>query len=1701
MAGPPSRIVIDSLTIAQLAQTTQGQRFLATKEEDREKFIADARIEQTRLEEERKVAIAEAGFISEAHLAGQVPEPIDFLPDEDRADPLSSLARRDIQLQREIEARGLHFLSRGTDDLSKKIEIMEQVLGAQQVKASGEDFFTTGRVDPIATTADAAKLPLAYMIAALTVSSGGAITTRGLGKLSTKILSVLGRGVSKETAKVLATGAVRTGLKAKAAGLATTVAPFAIPGLLAGEALQEEIAEPGAAVALTTWAAIDRGVDKIIPDFDKIPIAKKVPVIRSLGKSTPATDVVSAFFPGFRDSQKELWDNFGEQMKENGFSTFLTLPSNWITTQAYAETDYPKYVKGTSELIFDPINLVLGSGTASQRIVSLIRKADKAATLGLGGATFRKGYTLGKFVKNNDINTLISVGQAKWHAGLGRMTFDPSLLKPSMIGQMTRRLGTGVKHQFRPHTTGEAIEAGHVPKQLTLLKDEAAALRTEVPAGGLEIGDTGHLMLKTPHVANAEFASTIGTRATKATQRTLISDWGPEGAVKTQHSLLQDSAPLMASAQVEHANTRFGVDVALNTWKLTMDETAHRAAITSELGTPWSKAIQLVARVPYVGGFRRMVRERFSNEMQVINTRHYSYSSGWLRAIDDVSVDLARRFRDGFGNPNAPRSWKDVGILKATASKRAIEYSTRLDGEVVGKLKTENQRKLSLVIDMIEHPNDYVLSPLQESFINETQQVFRDDFDHIRALLFRKGIGGDKPFDLATAVEGNYFPHVLERVDGGVDPLLLLDELGTTKYREGAIEKLFNVHRKEGALTEERTFASIRDGVLSNTEYRLAHDIENPIQLIAMRLSASQRMGTDRLLDNLTSKYLSDQGALGKVAFENAKGEIGDLKGVLRGDMSRVINAISKIPAIPRMIKFSGDLGIFGVQAAFGLQYALVNPAKTLKAYTTAFRVMLSDVAYQDYKVFNSTRFTNAQRDGVTFAGQVLERDIGGSFIEKGSMGIRGLDKFTSTGRIYNPVKYVNDLQFNRLMSVLKLEFYEMNQQLLYKHSPINQMWRSAGNLGFKANQMNSEREAGRAAAAHVNELFGGTGNLRALQSKNMRGLASWLLMTPDFAQATAAMALRPIGGGFSAEAQLARGFWLRLMIMTGLAGATVQEMIAPQFDFNFTDPTKADWMLIRGTAGEGGIGDSFNILGRFRGFARTVLAVPADLIDATGQVGGSLGILPEDRGFPTNRKGKVDLTRLNIVKRAVGSNGQSGLLGGRFSIPLRTAIDWADQKDFLGRPTVRPGDNFFTQLQYATENVLAPISLEQYFEDRRRNQLTAASIWSYIFGNSQFPYEQIQEDIKEGMIPEIAQQLFDGDEFPDMTGEELEKLVRAHVEDFKPFEILVPGTDRAASIDKQKVYQAVGIRYDIKDINGKVDIGRVARFGTVEEPTKRQRENEQEAYKKQYFAGLDDLDLQKEAALVEVAENYGIGERYQTSKELFEVFADIDSTISERRRGLYTPDVEEALEALGNERLDPSTRTVMIETIINIIDDTTNPDGSKNYWARQRALDEIEAQAPDIVAAFFDGNDNLKVTPEYRLYKYMQSFVQDYYATPARLLDEKPFNLWRRLDRLNTNDEKVRFLLTLTPQERTTVIVADRNIRIQQVKFLLEHPDGAEMELALFLVQGKVPITPAGKQLLLPLLAETPTDLTGRGVLEQSTDLLLETFGKDLTK
>ena len=78
-------------------------------------------------------------------------------------------------------------------------------------------------------------------------------------------------------------------------------------------------------------------------------------------------------------------------------------------------------------------------------------------------------------------------------------------------------------------------------------------------------------------------------------------------------------------------------------------------------------------------------------------------------------------------------------------------------------------------------------------------------------------------------------------------------------------------------------------------------------------------------------------------AFDTAIGEISDMKNVLKGNMNPVISNLSKIPAVPRIIKFSGDLGILGVQAAFGLQYALADPVKTIKAYAFNKRVTLQN--------------------------------------------------------------------------------------------------------------------------------------------------------------------------------------------------------------------------------------------------------------------------------------------------------------------------------------------------------------------------------------------------------------------------------------------------------------------------------------------------------------------------------------------------------------------------------------------------------------------------------------------------------------------------------------------------------------------------------------------------------------------------------------
>lgn len=1157
---------------------------------------------------------------------------------------------------------------------------------------------------------------------------------------------------------------------------------------------------------------------------------------------------------------------------------------------------------------------------------------------------------------------------------------------------------------------------------------------------------------------------------------------------------LEDRLTVSAAGAVRQAKTVYGVRYANNIRLLFAQGDDVIRQVDSQLSTTYSRSLQAFAKIPAVGDMTIWAfRERFPRALHIASIRYDNFMSSAQHAIGNAFFHLHNDFDDVLRNTEFtitenPRVVKTKGVVTGEAGRVTSAFGV-IDNNIKGGVYSAEQGQALKLGIMFQEKDAFQLTQKQDDMIRRIGNIMSDN------LNFEVLSGAFRGDAAALARAKEYLPQIW-KFKGN-----LLDAEG--RLTDAGFERIFGTKQ---FFEKSRTWPSIADAVIqvnkADDVIRLADEIENPLDLIAARLMGSARIMGDKYLNDFVDAAVKagDVSTTDAINFRSIKG---GGSGAERNTLEKVVSGVVDISLAPplRVIRFSYDIGALGVQATPSINYLAANPLKTIKMWEVAFRYFLTPQGFRQWKAANPERWARAARAGLLTGQEILQKAEGGEWIEKMPTfrrtganvlgvpvirpGLTPSHKFLGKN-IYNPVKLSNEAQFSRAMAIIKIMAFEIESDILWSNSVWNKINRSVG-LAPKR-QVKSRLEADLVAAAASNERFGGIGNTRALQSKAMRKALTGIILTPDFAQATMASTLRPWVTPQTAEATLARAFWVRLFVVMGSLGMALEES-GVVGEVNLTRPDKPDWFIAEFAK------DKWNILGRFNTHFKLLAAISDDVSNAFS------GDLPRDTG------NDVDLKALNAVQRL------DSFISGRLSVPLELRERLTSQLDFRGQPfwdeDLDPAIKDY--LGYVLTHGPVPISVRQYLDDKKDNQVTQLGITSYIFGFAQYPIDIERERAKDALVDALAEEIHQSTGGR-ITGDDAFNLAKIAATErqttfgnrIRPDQIIDPNTGVRIDLDMDNVYtrMAWSLDYTIERTSGKEepDTERARLLGDTGNLSPKQRQEQERFLKKVAIEDFDRIQRQRRDQTDAVEAEYGPGKQYPTFRSALRRIGQLQTAFRASGKNV---DMEygELLDKLKDKRISETEQTRAFDTIRSILDATVNDDGSVDHWTRTRRLDELEdTLSTDLVDKFFEHDASKNETWLLRTWRAASAAASTYYEVPAKALNRAQYDLWREWELVN--DDKAERAAWVQRNGVDRAILAtqfDNRIKLIRRSRTLAAADAVAQEVALWLLDGRRPRNPETQALFryhTGSVRPSPTEFSN--VVD--TETLLSILGEDLT-
>ena len=1181
---------------------------------------------------------------------------------------------------------------------------------------------------------------------------------------------------------------------------------------------------------------------------------------------------------------------------------------------------------------------------------------------------------------------------------------------------------------------------------------------------------------------------------------------GANGKPIMMGDTLEDSLTATMELIVRKEKTASGLRSAFNLNQLFAMDDAIAKTLDDAGNTTYSQTLKGLGSIPKIKDLVNMtVRERFPRALQIAAIKHDAFISNFQSAISGEFFRLHKKFDAVLRGttfdiiePKIPVKGQK-GVMQNGTVRTAFDVINK--NVEAGKYTSEQAHAMRLSI-MFQNPTAFNLArDSQKRLIKRLSNILDDN------LRLEVWSGAFRGADEATAsvIDKNYLPAIWKFDDDLLDAEGLLTDAG--------FKKIFGTTQ---FFEKTRTFPDIASaiGIMEKRgiSMRLADEIQNPLDLIGARLMAGARLMGDKHLNDMVAEAVAKETVTPtqKKAFMSilggGSGEVGDYT---TKALDSLINMTLAGPI--RMVRFSMDLGVLGVQAAPSANYLIANPQKTLLMAEQAIKYFARPDGFRQWTAAHPETWARAQRAGLKVGQEILQKDLGGDWIEqliRLKKEFPFMEKATHYNMpagvpliggkaVYNPIKLINEAQFSRVMAIIKLMSFEMESDILFSDSIWNQAQRSI--YGMKTvgpnlpvvgkiipaprgsvKQVSSRLEADIVAAHATNERFGGMGNARALQSKGFRKLLTPLMLTPDFAQATMATLARTLVTPTTPEATIARGFWIRSIAVTTMLGIALQEAFGGEFHWKDpSDPNYQRW--------ENPWGDVINLLGRFGTHGKLVMGTALDVKD----------LFSGDA--PRNSDNKFDLTLTNTYAR------WGRFINGRVSAPIELTQRLKTQKDYQGDPfwdaDMEPHIKDYAI--YLASHAFVPISAVQIMEDRKRNELTwSRAIYSFT-GVAQFPYDQVRADGKVALELALTQEIVENNPVgPELAKQLAHEAVTERNPKFgrvRPDVIIDRRTGLPLDISMKAVYRTMAVHMEYFTEEGLVDVDRARRLGEEEKLTPKERKQHEEDMQEQYFG---QIAVNSEAKLNvgrQIETEYGPGKEYPTLQSALRAIGSMNSGFSQSNRLLQST-YGETVDRLRDKRISPTEREVVFDVIRTVLDETVNEDGTVDHWNRTRRMDALEAQDPDMVEKFFESDVNRDEAQLVRTWRQAVNTASKFYEIPVKVLSEREYKQWREYTASTNNEfDTTAYQNRVGDKEYVANNALDIRVTLAKNSALteLDPNDIVEMEIALWFLDGRTPMNEKTRDLLK---YHTGSEIATATEFEQSMDIetLLDTLGRE---
>tara|TARA_R110000823_G_scaffold189968_7_gene321776 strand:- start:6211 stop:12756 length:6546 start_codon:yes stop_codon:yes gene_type:complete len=1181
---------------------------------------------------------------------------------------------------------------------------------------------------------------------------------------------------------------------------------------------------------------------------------------------------------------------------------------------------------------------------------------------------------------------------------------------------------------------------------------------------------------------------------------------GANGKPIMMGDTLEDSLTATMELIVRKEKTASGLRSAFNLNQLFAMTDAIAKTLDDAGNTTYSQTLKGLGSIPKIKDLVNMtVRERFPRALQIAAIKHDAFISNFQSAISGEFFRLHKKYDAVLRGttfdiiePKIPVKGQK-GVTQNGTVRTAFDVINK--NVESGAYTAEQAHALRLSI-MFQNPTAFNLArDSQKRLIKRLSNILDDN------LRLEVWSGAFRGADEATAsvIDKNYLPAIWQFDDDLLDAEGLLTDAG--------FKKIFGTTQ---FFEKTRTFPDIASaiGIMEKrgVSMRLANEIQNPLDLIGARLMAGARLMGDKHLNDMVAKAVAEETATEtqKKAFMSilggGSGEVGDFT------TKAIDSLIDMTLAGPiRMVRFSMDFGVLGVQAAPSVNYLVANPQKTVLMMEQAIKYFARPDGFRQWTAAHPETWARAQRAGLKVGQEILQKDLGGDWVEqliRLKKEFPFMEKATHYNMpegvpliggkaVYNPIKLMNEAQFSRTMAIIKLMSFEMESDILFSDSIWNQAQRSIYSMKTvgpnlpvvgkiipaprgSVKQVASRLEADIVAAHGTNERFGGMGNARALQSKGFRKLLTPLMLTPDFAQATMATLARTLVTPTTPEATIARGFWIRSIAVSTMMGIALQEAFGGEF--HWKDPSDPNYMRWNNSSG-----DVINLMGRFATHGKLVMGTALDVKD----------LFSGDA--PRNSDNKFDLTLTNTYAR------WGRFINGRVSAPIELTQRLKTQKDYQGDPfwdaDMEPHIKDYAI--YLATHAAVPISAVQIMEDKKRNEFTwTRAIYSFT-GIAQFPYDQVRADGKVALELALAQEIVENNAVgPELAKQLAHEAVTERNPKFgrvRPDVIIDRRTGLPLDISMKSVYTTMAVHMEYFTEEGLVDVDRARRLGEEEKLTPKERKQHEEDMREQYFG---QIAVNSEAKLNvgrQIETEYGPGKEYPTLQSALRAIGSMNSGFSQSSRLLQST-YGDTVDRLRDKRISPTEREVVFDVIRSVLDETVNEDGTVDHWNRTRKMDALEAQDPDMVEKFFESDVNRDEAQLVRTWRQAVNTASKFYEIPVKILEEGEYQRWREYNTSTANkSDTAAFLSSVGEREFQDRIALDIRVQLAKQSALtgMDSEELVETEIALWFLDGRLPKT---KESLDMLKYHTGSQIATATEFEQSMDIetLLDTLGRE---